>query len=195
MYVQCQLQPCYINVVDFITRNKVQIAQKSRTYFWLCAGDYENEIAKFILEKSSEYDPAKGSPEKFVFGNIEKRLRRGKINPLSYPLSLDSNCEESLALRNAMEEHQLPFAEVIYDRHEAEEQSMTPSKHAVLEIANAISGLDIDDIAALLALSARRVRQLINKMMEDCRHERYEELLKNKLFLLVGGRGMKKKHR
>lgn len=188
MFARSQLKPWYIDVVDFIERNKAQIAMKSRAYFWMSAMDLENEIAVFLLQKGNQYDPARGSPEEFVFGSVEKMLRRGKTDPLSYPQSIDSECREGLALRNALEENQLPFAEVIHDGDEPEKQSMTPSKHAALEIANAVSGLDNHDIAKRLSVGTRRVRQLINETIENCRREQHEKLLKNKLLTLVDER-------
>jgi len=150
---------CAADALSFISANKKQILIKSRGYWWLDFEDYCNEVVRFILEKGKYFDPARGSFVGYVFGNLERKLRRCHDDALAFSCSLDDDSPQGRLLQAQVETEVQPSAEKL-PRCLSPLETI-PGASDLAMIADALSGFSCQDIAVRMKLSPRRVHQII----------------------------------
>ena len=120
--------------------------------------DIRQEVRLVILEVGFKYDAAIGSFCQFVFGHLEKRLRR-RNSADRFAISLDHS--DNLEMREFIESIPAPSQ----DDHEDDIMDRKfPYSTAILSIANFTSGKSTAEIAANLGVTPRRVRQILQKL-------------------------------
>ena len=138
--------------------------------------DVSHDLSVIILEKGAEFDPNKGTLRQFIFGHWEKRRRR-QLGAHASAVSFDRDDifgEQALALIANMpvpvgdDDDQLPFV------------SDNTDEAKILLLVHLLSGMSTQEIALLLEVSQRRVRQMLQQLREKRTFAKRFELLLEK---------------
>jgi hypothetical protein len=123
--------------------------------------DISQTISLIILEKGEEFDPTKGTFVQFVFGHFEKRMRR-QLGAHTFAISLDSDDILGEDTRTLIEMAALSDD----DSEQLPLLSDQPGVAKILAIARFLSGKSISDVARILEVTPRRVRQMLQQIRE-----------------------------
>lgn len=137
--------------------------------------DVSQGVSYIILEKGPEFDPTKGTLCQFIFGHWEKQRRR-QIGAHTFAVSFDHNGVvgeeartriENMTVSAYCDDDDMPY--VSEHNFEAE----------ILALARLLSGMSTSEIAQLLEVTPRRVRQMLQQLREKRTiSERFKLLLK-----------------
>lgn len=161
--------------VTFPEEHANQINAKARKY-GEPREDVSHDLSVIILEKGAEFDSNKGTLRRFVFGHWEKRRRR-KLGAHTFALSFDRDDifgEETRALIENMstsaddEGDELPFVPANTD------------EARLLLLVRLLSRMSTTEIAQLLEVTPRRVRQMLQQLREKRAISKRLELLLEK---------------
>jgi hypothetical protein len=125
--------------------------------------DISQEVSVIILEKGSEFDPAIGSFCQFIFGHLEKRMLR-QLGAHTFAVSLDRDDILGGDTRILVENLAAPAD---HDDTPVAINIDTPGVAKILSTANYASGKSTSDLARLLGVTPRRVRQILQKLREQ----------------------------
>lgn len=137
-----------------------QVAAKA-TKYRLSREDVAQELSVLCLEIGPKYDPAKGTLCQFLFGHLDKRLRR-QLGPHTFAFSLDrENLDESFRVQ--IENIAVPSdddlaSQPVWDR---------PGVSKLSSIANFVSGKSSCDLSRALGVTPRRIRQILQQLREE----------------------------
>lgn len=138
--------------------------------------DVSHDLSVIILEKGAEFDPNKGSLRHFIFGHWEKRRRR-QLGAHALAVSFDRDDifgEQALTLIANMpvpvgdDDDELPFV------------SGNTDEAKILLLVHLLSGMSTQEMALLLEVSQRRVRQMLQQLREKRTFAKRFELLLEK---------------
>lgn len=142
--------------VTFTQEHATQIAAKAACYGEPVA-DVRQNARVIILELGKKYDPAKGSLCQFVFGHLEKRnLRQNGAHRFAISLNDEKIIEEVESLPD----------EAGINNDEDFFTANTPLAGMIRAIAHFMSGKSTAELAQLLALTSRRVRQILQELRQ-----------------------------
>ena len=151
------------SVTIFITKNASQIRRK--TYkLGIEIEDAKQDFALFILENAHKYDPARGSFEAFVFGSMEKIMRRQTTDALLFASSLDDQDDAEAFLSKHL------VGASIWEDDSSQLQptfSNIPAATALLTLAESISGKSSSELSAIWGVTKRRVNQILKRARDD----------------------------
>ena len=159
--------------VTFPEEHVDQINAKSAKY-----GEPKEDVSQgvscIILEKGAEFDPTKGTFCQFIFGHWEKQRRRQK-GAHTFAVSFDRDDVVGEEARTRIENMTVSTYGggddmlFVSDTVEAE----------ILALARLLSGMSTEEIAQLLEVTPRRVRQMLQQLCEKrIISERFKLLLK-----------------
>lgn len=146
--------------VTFPKEHAEQIKSKSAKHR-MPRADVSQTVSLIILEKGEEFDPTKGTFAQFVFGHFEKRMRR-ELGALTFAISLDSDDIFGEDARTLIETAALSDD----DSEELPFLPDQPGAAKILAIARFLSGKSISDVARILGVTPRRVRQMLQQIRE-----------------------------
>lgn len=137
--------------------------------------DVSQEVSCIILEKGAEFDPTKGTLCQFIFGHWEKRRRR-QIGAHTFAVSFDRDDAVGEEARTGIEK-------ITVSAYGDGDDILFVSEHTVeaeiLALARLLSGMSTSEIAQLLEVTPRRVRQMLQQLREKRTiSERFKLLLK-----------------
>lgn len=147
--------------IAFVKEHADQIKAKAASYRESEA-DIRQDVIVIFLELAEKYEPAKGSWEQFVFGHLDKRNRR-KFCAHRFAISLDQPGSDAEQIRAFVEALPLEFEEnhkenvVDLDARELE---------MIYFILDRISGKSTTEIAQLMGVTTRRVRQIFQGLRQ-----------------------------
>jgi hypothetical protein len=147
--------------ITFPQEHAEQIKAKSARY-GMPREDGSQEVSLIIMEKGPEFDPTKGTLSQFIFGHWEKRMRRQR-GAHTFAVSLDS--EDILGERERLLIENIP-APSDDDSEEVPFRSDQAAVAKILAIARFISGKSSFDIARIIGVTPRRVRQMLQQLRE-----------------------------
>lgn len=125
--------------------------------------DTSQEVISIILEKGPEFDPAIGTFCQFIFGHLEKKMLR-QLGAHTFAVSLDSDDILGGDTRTLIEnlaapaDHDDELAPINFDK---------PGIAKLLSTADFVNGKSTSDIARLLGVTPRRVRQMLQQLREQ----------------------------
>lgn len=153
-----RLPPCEVaqRAITFTQEYAAQIAAKAACYGEPLA-DVRQDVYVIFLELFEKYDPAKGSLCQFVFGHLEKRKRRQNG---AHRFAISLNDEKIIE-----EVESLPD-EAGINNDEDFFTANTPLAGMIRAIAHFMSGKSTAELAQLLALTSRRVRQILQELRQ-----------------------------
>lgn len=160
--------------IDFPREHAEQINAKAAKYRMM-RGDVSQELSRICLEQGPKYDPAKGTLPQFLFGHLDKTLRR-QLGAHTFAVSLD---------RDDLDESTRAYIEntiVPADDDNEAPHSFTldqPGLAKIMSIAHFVSGKSSSDLARALGVTPRRVRQILQQLRE-------EEAISNQFELCLG---------
>lgn len=125
--------------------------------------DIRQELSLICLEKGAEFVSSKGTLSQFLFGHLHKRLRR-QLGAHTFAVSLDRDEILDDGTRTLIENMAAPTGE---DSEPYPSVSNQPGVAKVLSIARFASGKSSSDLARLLQVTPRRVRQILQQLRED----------------------------
>ena len=147
--------------VAFPQEHLDQIKAKSAKYR-LPWKDGCQEFSLIVLEKFNEFDPAKGTLCQFIFGHWEKRMRR-QFGAHTFAVSCDSDDIIGSQVRTLIENRTVP------DADDSEEKTFPwdeATMAKMLTVARYLSGKSTTDLAQILGVTTRRVRQMLQQIRE-----------------------------
>ena len=147
--------------VTFPQEHAEQIKAKSAKY-GVPREDGSQDVSVIILEKGPEFDPTKGGLAQFIFGHWEKRMRR-QLGAHTFAVSLDRDDILGERARALIEDMTAPSDD---DREEVPFLSDHAAVAKIFSIARFISGKSSSDIAQLIGVTPRRVRQMLQQLRE-----------------------------
>lgn len=147
--------------LTFPQEHAEQIKAKSAKY-GVPREDGSQDVSVVILEKGPEFDPTKGTLEQFIFGHWEKRMRR-QLGAHTFAVSLDRDDIHGERARQLIEDMTAPRDD---DREEVPFLSDQAAVAKILAIARFISGKSSSEIARILGVTPRRVRQMLQQLRE-----------------------------
>lgn len=147
--------------VTLTQENLDQIKAKSAKY-GLPWKDGCQEFSLITLEKCNEFDPAKGTLCQFIFGHWEKRTRR-QFGAHTFAVSYDSDDIIGAQARTLIENRTVPAADDSEEKTFAWDET-TLAK--MLAVARYLSGKSTTDLAQILGVTTRRVRQMLQQIRE-----------------------------
>lgn len=158
------------DVLNFILIHKTQIRRQVARHAWLEFGDYQNEIALCVIEKGHKFDPSRGSFEHFVFGHVEKRLRRIFDDALSHSNSIDDDSDCGLLFRASAESVTVADAS---DGGICANQAteVVPGAGDLASLANAISTLSAAEIGLRMGITKRAVNMKLARAKASAKHQ------------------------
>ena len=115
-----------------------------------------------ILEKGKKFDPTRGTLPQFVFGYWQKQMRR-EIGAHTFAISLDRDDIIGEHTRALIDNMTMPTDD------DSEEVTFLADEHTVammLSVARFISGKTTSDLALILGVTPRRVRQMLQQIRE-----------------------------
>ncbi|WP_449405924.1 hypothetical protein [Massilia phosphatilytica] len=149
--------------VTFPRAHAAQINAKAAKY-GLSSEDVRQELSLICMEKGAEFDPSKGLLPQFLFGHLEKRLRR-QLGAHTFAISLDRV--------DALDESTRALIEnltILADNDSELACLSTPDQPGVakiLSVARFASGKSSSDLARLLGVTPRRIRQILQELREE----------------------------
>lgn len=149
--------------VTFPRAHAAQINAKAAKYR-LSREDVRQELSLICIEKGAEFAPSKGTLLQFLFGHLEKRLRR-QLGTHTFAISLDRVDTLDESTRALIESLSVPAND---DSEPA--SPFTPDQPGVakiLSVARFASGKSSSDLARLLGVTSRRVRQILQELREE----------------------------
>lgn len=149
--------------VTFPREHAAQINAKSAKY-GIPREDIRQELSLICMEKGAEFDPSKGTLPQFLFGHLDKRLRR-QLGAHTFALSLDRDDLLDEGTRALIDNLSVPTD----DDSEPAYPSISdqPGVAKILSIARFASGKSSEDLARLLRVTPRRVRQILQELREE----------------------------
>jgi len=151
------------HAVTFPRAHAAQINAKAAKY-GISREDVRQELSLICMEKGSEFDPAKGTLPQFLFGHLDKRLRR-QLGAHTFAISLDradALDESTLTLVDNLSvpanDDNEPQCPLIPDQ---------PGVAKILSVARFASGKSSADLARLLGVTPRRVRQILQELRQE----------------------------
>lgn len=148
--------------ITFPRTHAVQISTKAARY-GVPRDDVSQEVSLIIWEMGAAFDPAKGTFCQFVFGHVEKRLRR-QLGAHTFAISLDRDDTLGGDTRSLIENLAAPAE---YEEETAPASSDTPAITKALAIARFVSGKSSSDLARPLGVTPRRVRQMLQQLRDE----------------------------
>ncbi|MDP3844298.1 MAG: hypothetical protein Q8Q81_17320 [Oxalobacteraceae bacterium] len=151
------------SVTIFITKNASQIRRKSYK-LGIEFEDAKQNFALFILENAHKYDPARGSFEAFVFGSMEKIMRRQTTDALLFASSIEDQGDAETFLSEHL------ASESLWEDHLNQLQPTFPNipgVTALLTLAESISGKSSSELSAIWGVTKRRVNQILKRARDD----------------------------
>lgn len=148
-------------VIEFLQEHAEQITTKAAKYT-MPREDIVQEVSLIIIEKGSQFDSSKGTFRQFVFGHLEKRMRR-QLGAHTFAVSLDRDDIIGNETRATIENLAAPT-----DHGESTQfDSDRPGIAKALSIAHFVSGKSSSELARLLGVTPRRVRQILQKLRDQ----------------------------
>lgn len=148
--------------ITFPRAHVVQISTKAARY-GVPRDDASQEVSLIIWKMGAVFDPSKGTFCQFVFGHLEKRLRR-QLGAHTFAISLDRDDTLGEDARSLIENLVAPAE---YEEETAPASSDTFAITKALAIARFVSGKSSSDLARLLSVTPRRVRQMLQQLREE----------------------------
>lgn len=142
--------------ITFTQEHADQIAAKAACYGEDRA-DVRQDVHVIFFDLVERYDPAKGSLCQFVFGHLEKRKRRQNG---AHRFAISLNDEKIIEEVESLPE------EADIDDDENYLTSNTPLAGMIRAVAHFMSGKSTAELAQLLALTSRRVRQILQELRQ-----------------------------
>lgn len=155
-------------VLTFLTEHKSQIERKA-IKFGLDPDDFAQDVALFILEHGPRHDSSRASFAAFVFGSLEKKVKRKTVNVLRFAQSIDQDFCYSINARCAVESVIAENACPADRSNDQTVQNSVPGAANLLAIADVVSGMSAREIAKRSKRSKRRVNQILKKMRDEAR--------------------------
>jgi hypothetical protein len=124
--------------------------------------DVSQGISCIVLEKGPEFDPTRGTLCQFIFGHWEKQRRR-QIGAHTFAVSFDHDGGVGTEARTRIEN---TTASAYCDDDDMPSVSEHTFKAKILALARLISGMSTSEIAQLLEVTPRRVRQMLQQLRE-----------------------------
>lgn len=147
--------------IAFVKEHADQIKAKAASYRESEA-DIRQDVIVIFLELAEKYDPAKGSWEQFVFGHLDKRNRR-KFCAHRFAISLDQPGSDAEQIRAFVEALPLEFEE----NHKENVADLDARElEMIYFILDRISGKSTTEIAQLMGVTTRRVRQIFQGLRQ-----------------------------
>lgn len=145
----------FLDIEHFIYQNKIQIRRKIDKSYWITFEDYCNEIFLFWFENGHKFNPSLGNQAQFVFGYVDRKIRRGLTDALSYASSIDEENDRGHFIRNTVESISSVSKNPIVETHLP---GMTlPGSGDLASLADVISGKTAHEVALEMRLSKRAV--------------------------------------
>jgi hypothetical protein len=149
--------------VTFPRAHAAQINAKAAKY-GLSREDVRQELSLICLEKGAEFDPSKGTLPQFLFGHLDKRLRR-QLGAHTYAISLDGVEAIDESTRALIENLSVPTDD---DSEPACPSTRDlPGVAKILSVAQFASGKSSSDLARLLGVTPRRIRRILQELREE----------------------------
>jgi hypothetical protein len=127
------------------------------------ADDIAQEVSEIILDRGAAFDPAKGTLCQFVFGHLEKRMRR-QLGALTFAVSLDRDDTFGWNARGLIENLAAPSED---DDEPVPVDSDKPGIAKALSVARFVSGKSSSELARLIGVTPRRARQMLQQLREE----------------------------
>jgi DNA-directed RNA polymerase specialized sigma24 family protein len=147
--------------IAFVKEHADQIKAKAASYRESEA-DVRQDVIVIFLELAEKYDPAKGSWEQFIFGHLDKRSRR-KFCAHRFAISLHQPGNDAEQIRAFVEALPAEFEE---NPKENVVDLSTREVEMIYFILDRISGKSITEIAQLMGVTTRRVRQIFQGLRQ-----------------------------
>lgn len=147
--------------VTFPEEHVEQIIAKSAKY-GLSREDISQDVSLIILERGAEFNPTKGTLRQFIFGHWEKRRRR-QLGAHTFAVSLDRDDILGEGARTLVENMTASTSD---NGDEVRLASDHSDAAKILSVARFLSGKTTSDIAQLLEVTPRRVRQMLQELRE-----------------------------
>jgi hypothetical protein len=138
--------------------------------------DLNHDLSVIILERGAEFDPNKGTLRHFIFGHWEKRRRR-QLGAHTFAVSFDRDDIFGEETRTLIEN--IPNS-ADDDGDELSFVSDNTDEAKILSLVRLLSGMSTTEIAQLLEVTPRRVRQMLQQLREKRTISKRFELLLEK---------------
>ncbi len=148
-------------ILIFIFENRKQIQQKANKFNCDFA-DTCQDVCLIFLENISKFDSTRGTLKAFIFGHLEKMLRRQAIGPLRFALSLDDDDGERI--QNVRERMESKFTD---DNNDENIRVAVPGANGLKAIAEAINARSARELGNDLGLTKRRINQMLSKIISE----------------------------
>lgn len=148
--------------VTFPRAHAAQINAKAAKY-GLSREDVRQELSLICMEKGAEFAPSKGLLPQFLFGHLEKRLRR-QLGAHTLAISLDRVDALDESTRALIENLSVPADDSESACPSTRDQ---PGVAKILSVAQFASGKSSSDLARLLGVTSRRIRQILQELREE----------------------------
>ncbi|SFB27800.1 Sigma-70 region 2 [Collimonas sp. OK607] len=147
----------------FILENKKQIEQKAKK-FGVDFDDVCQEICLIFIEKATNFDASRGAFKGFIFGHLDKLLRRKSIGALRFAASIDDSVEKSKMMRVQVESVAMTDADETrtYGRC-----LPAPGQERLEASAQIISGKSARELAVERGITTRRMNQILKNVREE----------------------------
>jgi len=148
--------------MSFPRAHAAQINTKAAKYR-TPAEDIAQEVSEIILAKGPTFNPLKGTLCQFVFGHLEKRMRR-QLGAHTFAVSLDRDDSFGWNARSLIEKLAAPSQD---DDEPVPVESSKPGIAKALSIARFVSGKSSSELARLIGVTPRRARQILQQLREE----------------------------
>jgi hypothetical protein len=149
--------------VTFPRAHAAQINAKAAKYS-LSREDVRQELSLICMEKGPEFDPSKGTLSQFLFGHLDKRLRR-QLGAHTFAISLDRVDVLEESTRAFIENLSVPADD---DSEPACPSTLDqPGAAKILSVAKFASDKSSSDLARLLKVTPRRIRRILQELREE----------------------------
>lgn len=149
--------------LTFPRAHAAQINAKAAKY-GLSREDVRQELSLICLENGAEFDPSKGALPQFLFGHLDKRLRR-QLGAHTFAISLDHVDVLDESTRTLIKNLTISADDASDPAYPSTPDQ--PGVAKILSVARFASGKSSSDLARLLGVTPRRIRQIFQELREE----------------------------
>lgn len=147
----------------FVLENQSQIEQKTNK-FGMDFADVCQDICLIFLERASSFDASRGTFKSYIFGHLDKLLRRKSFGVLKFAVSLDEDGEKADRMRTQVESVSMVEAD---EAITCQKHFTAPGQERLEASAQIISGKSASELAAERGVTKRRINQILKEVREE----------------------------